>query len=335
MDDDAFHSAAGRQPRDVTGMTLSSQLEATAPARVRKSVTVVPPEQHGRHGGRGDHQHHGGGGLRNTLQSLLRSTGNLSASVANAVDETAATFVRTLSYRRRKKKPSTSSQWKSYASMSIDEESASERRDGDDDGLSSGAGSTLSLADDAAYVPGAPRPLRRTLSFVEPGTVGANGPVNGVAMRPRSGSHAGQHSEFRRSVGSLPIEYAALAAHGRRHSRSREHMHSAWSTSLTSLQEDVIADAVLAGSVGSLADGVRRSYDSVFMSTAVDGLRNGLDEVDGAAAEPLRAATDSIEAPILGPVWRAACPRPASPPTMSSIRLVQHSSVGSSNFVTN
>ncbi|KAK3933298.1 GTPase Obg [Frankliniella fusca] len=281
-------------------MTLSSQLEATAPPRVRKSVTVVPPEHH-------HHGHHGGGGgLRHTLQSLFRSTGNLSSSVASVVDETAATFVRTLSYRRRKKKSSSSrsSQWTSYASMSIDEETASsDRRDGsvgdDDDGgglSSDGGGSTLSLADDASSspfyrapgVPGAPRPLRRTLSFVEPGTVGADGPgvvlVGGVAvpMRP-GGAGGGRHGEYRRSVGSLPLEYTALAAHGRRHSRSREHMHSAWSTSLTSLQEDEIADIVaMRGSVASLGDGVvRRSYDSVFMMSAdADGRRNGVvDEV--------------------------------------------------------
>ncbi|XP_034237566.1 uncharacterized protein LOC117643037 [Thrips palmi] len=227
--------------------------------RARKRVTVVPPEP--LVNGHRDHADDAGlaHGLKKKLSSLIRSTGDLSNNVYAALDETAITFVRTLSLRHRRKKK-ISSQWTSYTGSSLDEDAASEAGSS---GAESRVGSTLSLADDATAkrTRTLSAPLRRTLSFAEAESVAA------VTMRQRSGSHS-EFTDFRHSMSSFPMENA-LRRHERRHSRSREHMHSAWSTSLTSLQEGVIAEEGLSlhggsgGSVGTLTSTLRGSHGSL------------------------------------------------------------------------
>lgn len=258
---------------------------------------------------------------RRKLSSLIRSTGDLSAHVVHtALDETAV-FVRTLSQRRsssrrdrarRDRGDKLKSRWVSYTARSVDEETAAaldQDADGDagsvfgEDGCSSGGsrpgsrqGSTQSLSEDAMLGLGgvaAPRALRRTLSFFEtrcgpdpePGHADgshASGPGGGRG-RQRSVSHAGQGlgQDFRRSMGSIPVEYAACAGDGLRRQHCPRHgghagrMHSAWSTSLSSLQEGVIADDL---------DGLRRSHDDVRRDALDDA---GLDQVGGAVEQQL------------------------------------------------
>lgn len=321
-------------------MTLSSQLGASlgtsavaasqgqpTAARARRPSSVGGAAAFDHHDGlRRGTQDDSGGRFRSKLSALFRSTGNLGSLGREILDETAAGLLRTVtraSQKKRKKK--LSSQWTHYAGPSLDEEAAAADEDavsvfGDagSSGAPSRAGSTASLADDRA-------PLRRTLSFVESG-----GPA-AVVLRPRSGSHAGHDArEFRRSMGSIPVEYSdgvpgpsaapgGMRQHERRHSRSREHMHSLWSTSLTSLQEGVIADDP--DPPGCL----RRSHDSVLGRVPHDGV---LDEVDGAAS-PARSPAGSIGAAARVPGRHAAgCAHcRGSLPTIPH-RLQQEASVG-------